>query len=95
MTAAMLGVMVLIGLAALYLAVRIGHAVRVWHEPTTRWARRSPVDRRQRQVPVAVERRRGPRRQDDIARQFLGDLARPRHRAARTGVPGGLTRRAL
>lgn len=36
-----------------------------------RWVERSEVDRRQHRVAVGRERRKGPRRQADIARQFL------------------------
>jgi hypothetical protein len=84
MTLSMLGVALLIGVAALYLVIRIIDTVRQWREPTTHWVRRSPVDRRRRQVPVAVERRREPRRQEDVAGEFLAALA-PR--------PGGGPRR--
>ena len=43
--------------------------------PKRRWVERSPRDRRQRRVPVARDRRKGPRRQEDIARQFLDGVA--------------------
>ena len=68
----------LIAAALTFLAFRIVKAVRPLHEPTTRWVRRSEIDRRQRSVPVAVERRRGPRREEDVAAQFLHDLRRLR-----------------
>jgi len=78
MTWSVLGVVLLAGVAACYLAVRIAESVRSWREPTTRWVRRAPLDRRRRQVPVAVERRRGPRRQEDVAREFLAGMRRRR-----------------
>jgi hypothetical protein len=80
MTLSLLGVVVLVGVAALYLLVRIVDTVRQWHEPTTHWVRRSPVNRRQRQTPVAVERRKGPRRQEEIAGAFLAGLTPRRGR---------------
>ena len=61
----------LIAALAVYLITRVSTAVRQWREPTTHWSQRSPVDRRRRNVPVAVERRAGPRREEDVARQFL------------------------
>ena len=79
MTLSMLGVALLIAVAAVYLVVRIVDTVRQWREPTTHWVRRSPVDRRRRQVPVAVERRRGPRRQEEVASKFLAELTPQRH----------------
>ncbi len=39
-----------------------------------KWVERSGRDRRQRAVPVRQERRKGPRRQEDIARGFLDRL---------------------
>ena len=50
---------------------RLGDALRRGQEARTRLVARRREDRRQRKVPVAVERRAGPRRHDDIARQFL------------------------
>jgi len=41
-----------------------------------RWVDRSEVDRRQHRVPVPKERRKGPRRQADIAKQFLDRVER-------------------
>jgi hypothetical protein len=78
MTLSMLAAVLLVGAAALYLVVRIIDTVRQWREPTTRWARRTREDRRQRREPVVVERRKGPRRQEEIARQFLAGLQRRR-----------------
>ncbi len=78
MTLGWLGVVLLVGALALYLVVRVSETVRRWREPTTRCVSRSPVDRRQRSVPVAVERRCGPRRQDDLAHQYLAALPRRR-----------------
>ncbi len=58
--------------------VVIGLLVLLWkfvmaavRGPKRKWVERSPEDRRQRRVPVKTERRRAPRRQEDIARQFL------------------------
>jgi hypothetical protein len=74
-----LGVAALLAGVTLYLAARIAGVIRTWREPTTRWAPRSPVDRRGRRVAVAIERRRGPRREDDVARAFIGEVGmRPR-----------------
>ncbi len=97
MTLGWIGVVLLVGAFALYLALRIAETVRRWREPTTRWVRRSPMDRRRRQVPVAVERRCGPRRQEDIARTYLAGLPRRRYGSrssshpavARSAVSGG------
>ncbi len=76
MLLAMLLCALLISGAALYLAVRVVAVVRQWREPTTRWVPRSLGDRRHRQVRVAVERRKGPRRQDDLARHFVTNMQR-------------------
>jgi hypothetical protein len=75
MTLSMLGVALLVSVAAVYLLVRIVDTVRQWREPTTHWVRRSPVDRRRRHVPVAMDRRQGARRQEDLAGEFLAGLA--------------------
>lgn len=44
--------------------------------PTRAWMPRSGHDRRQRHAKTLAERRRGPRRQDDIARQFLSGIGK-------------------
>lgn len=41
-----------------------------------KWVERSEVDRRQHRVAVPKERRKGPRRQEDIAKQFLNRVER-------------------
>jgi hypothetical protein len=79
MTLSMLGVALLVGVAAVYLVVRIVDTVRQWREPTTHWVRRSPVDRRQHRAPVAMDRRQGARRQEDLAGEFLAGLATRRN----------------
>jgi hypothetical protein len=78
MLAATILLAALIGGAIVLLAIRIAQAVRPLHEPSTRWVQRSGVDRRQRSVPVAIERRKGPRRQEEIAGRFLDELDRKR-----------------
>lgn len=51
---------------------------------------RSPSDRRQRRVPVVWERRRAPRRLEDVARGFLVGIER------RSGVNrGGASRNTV
>jgi hypothetical protein len=85
MLAVLFFVAVLVGSGLVLLAMRIGRAVGPWHEPTTRWVRRARIDRRRRDVPVALDRRRGPRRQEEIAAQFLAEVA--------TGRPRALVRR--
>jgi hypothetical protein len=72
---------VLIGGVAAYLVVRLFTAVRLWREPTTRWVRRSGADRRRRNLPVAVERRQGPRRQEELATHFLAEMGAQRRRS--------------
>ncbi len=72
MTAVLLVAYVLAGMvvvALLVLLIRV--LVTAVRGPRRTWVERSPRDRRQRRVPVPVERRKGPRRQEDIARQFL------------------------
>lgn len=49
----------------------LGDALRHGQEARTRLVVRRRGDRRQRNIPVAVERRSSLRRHDDIARQFL------------------------
>ncbi len=61
----------LVGGVMLYLIARVSAAIRLWREPKTRWVRRAQVDRRRRQVPVSVERRAGPRRQEEVAMEYL------------------------
>jgi len=61
---------VVVGLVALLVRFLLS-AVR---GPRRKWVERAPGDRRRRQVPVRTDRRRGPRRQEDIARQFLDNV---------------------
>jgi len=63
-------------LAAVGLVVSVGYfiftAVRgALTGRKRKWVKRSGVDRRQRNVPVQKNRRQSPRRQEDIAQQFL------------------------
>jgi hypothetical protein len=88
-----LGVVLLVSALALYLAVRVAEVVHRWREPTTRWVSRSRVDRRRRSVPVAIERRCGPRRQEDVARAYLAALPRRRFRS-RSSDPPSVARHA-
>jgi len=61
-----------IALAVLYwLVPAILGAVRARKK---KWIERSPVDRRKRQLPVKVDRRKRARRQADVAAQFLNEL---------------------
>jgi len=39
-----------------------------------KWVDRSPVDRRRRQRPVNLDRRKRTRRQGDVAAQFLNEI---------------------
>ena len=87
MTLTVFGVVLLVAAAALFLLVRIANAVRQWREPTTHWVRRAASDRRKRDVGVTVERRQGPRRQDEIARHFLDEFT-PRRQRMRTAFRG-------
>jgi hypothetical protein len=50
-------------------STRFGSTFRTTRE------RRSGKDRRQRSIPVALERRRSPRRQEDLAAQYVDDIA--------------------
>jgi hypothetical protein len=75
-------IVALIGGLTLYLIVRVSAAIRQWREPTTRWARRAAADRRRRKVPMPVERRAGPRRQEDVATEFLNEVGTRRGRTA-------------
>lgn len=77
--------LVLLATALSVAVFRIGDAVRRGRPLRTRVVRRSGRDRRQRQVPVAEERRIAPRRQDDIARRFLREVERAGQAA--TGRP--------
>jgi hypothetical protein len=72
---------VLIGGVATFLVVRLFTAVRLWREPTTRWVRRSGTDRRRRHISVPVDRRQGPRRQEELAARFLADMGGQRRRS--------------
>lgn len=61
--------------AALFLAWCAARAVTAAVEllgpRRKRWVERSPRDRRRLDIPLARDRRRGPRRQDDLATEFL------------------------
>ncbi|MCU0293234.1 MAG: hypothetical protein MUF10_14795 [Thermoanaerobaculaceae bacterium] len=44
--------------------------------PRASWVKRSGRDRRVRNVPVLVDRRRGSRREEDISRAYLASLGK-------------------
>jgi len=78
------------GLGAI-LAVR--YFTRELHRASLPYVKRAERDRREARARVAVERRRGPRRQDEVASQFVAGLAkrsvlrRARRMATRRGRP--------
>jgi len=69
---------VVVGAIALAVAVvLLVRFVRGQLAPRTRtWVVRSSRDRRQRKAHLPVERRRGPRRQEDIAKRFLSGIGK-------------------
>ncbi len=69
---------VVVGAIAVAIGVVLGvRFLRGQFAPRTRtWVVRSSRDRRQRKVRLAVERRRGPRRQEDIAKRFLSGIGK-------------------
>jgi hypothetical protein len=50
------------------------YLLRVWRHPERTWVERSGLERRRRTLPVAFDRRGGPRRQEDIAKLFLANI---------------------
>ncbi|NOZ95036.1 MAG: hypothetical protein GXP47_09915 [Acidobacteria bacterium] len=71
MTVLLLLTYVALAALALVLIVALVRIIRSATGGRRAWVERSGKDRRQRPVPVRKERRRKPRRQEDIARQFL------------------------
>jgi hypothetical protein len=73
---------VVLAVAAVVAVMRGASLVRGLRGPApARWVKRSGRDRRRRRAPVAVERRRGSRREDDLANGFLSKIdAAPRSR---------------
>jgi hypothetical protein len=67
-----------VALAALLIVLILTgrHPMPFSHTERTVRDRRSGRDRRQRQQAVPIERRRGPRRVDEIARSFVNGLER-------------------
>lgn len=64
-------VAILVGLVIIRVS---SHAKTLTSSARTTRERRSGVERRQEQVPIRRERRRRPRRQDDIAAQYVASL---------------------
>ncbi len=71
MTIMLLMTYVAAAVLALVLVVILVRIIRSAMGGKKKWVERSGKDRRKRQVPVARDRRKKPRRQEDIARQFL------------------------
>ncbi len=71
MTVLLLLTYVALAVLALVLIVALVRIIRSAMGGKRPWVERSGKDRRQRRVPVGTERRKKPRRQEDIARQFL------------------------
>jgi len=71
---------VVLAIGALALVVGIVLAVRYFRgqiaAPARAWRARSREDRRRRKASVRSERRRGPRRQEDIAKRFLSGIGK-------------------
>ena len=61
-------------LVALVIMRVSSHAKTLTSSARTTRERRSGVERRGKQVPIRRERRRRPRRQDDIAAQYVASL---------------------
>lgn len=71
MTVLLLLSYVALAVLALVLIVALVRIVRSAMGGKRAWVERSGKDRRQRPVSLRKERRKRPRRQEDIARQFL------------------------
>jgi len=71
MTVLLLLTYVALAVLALVLIVALVRIIRSAMGGKRAWVERSGKDRRQQPARVAKERRKKPRRQEDIARQFL------------------------
>lgn len=71
MTVLLLLTYVALAVLALVLIIALVKIIRSAVGRKRAWVERSGRDRRQRHLAVTKERRRKPRRQEDIARQFL------------------------
>ena len=68
-------IIAIVAVLVMLVVIRLSsHAKTLTSSARTTRERRSGVDRRQRPVPIRRERRKRPRRRDDIASQYVASL---------------------
>jgi hypothetical protein len=75
-------ILIVIGAISLaYLVVRLLRRDYTWEKG--KFLRRKPHDRRRRRARIKVERRKGPRREEDVMRDYVDDLVKKKIRLTR------------